>query len=176
MTRMLALGLLGPVAMAGCTRAPEAGDAWTVLAAILQHLLPGGDGVPSAAEVHAIDYLRATLDDPRADQDWRTRILDGARRVQAAAQAGHGAAFAALTAAAREQVLRRIEGEAGGQTFLSKLLDFLFEGLLADPIYGGNFEQRGWRGLQHTPGFPRPPADKLWYRLLPMRESRNKSV
>lgn len=173
---MLALGLLGPVAVAGCARVPESADHWAVLAAILQHMLPGGGGVPSAAEVHAIDYLRATLEHPLADHAWRARILDGAKRVQRAAQSGHGQSFTALNAAAREQVLRQIEDEPGGQTFLSKLLDFLFEGLLADPIYGGNFEERGWRGLQHTPGFPRPPADKLWYRLLPMRESRVKSL
>ena len=182
MTRMLALGLLSPIAVSARAGAEPAAvvagtdGEWATLAAILQHLLPGGDGAPSAADVHAIDYLRATLDEPLADRAWRARMLSGAARVQAAALAAHERAFVALDGEAREQVPRTIEGEPGGQTFLSKLLDFLIEGLLADPIYGGNADQRGWRWLQHSPGFPRPPADKAWYRLAGLRNPRHKGV
>jgi hypothetical protein len=36
---------------------------------------------------------------------------------------------------------------------------------LADPVYGGNRERRGWEWLAHQPGYPRPPPGKTWYRL-----------
>ena len=49
--------------------------------------------------------------------------------------------------------------------WLSLLLTYLLEALLADPVYGGNPGGIGWQWLAHQPGFPTPPADKTWYKL-----------
>jgi gluconate 2-dehydrogenase gamma chain len=40
------------------------------------------------------------------------------------------------------------------------------EALLTDPAYGGNPGGIGWRWLQHVPGYPRPPMDKIYPELL----------
>lgn len=183
LTRMAALGLIarGRLALAldAAPSAPSdwAGQApWTTLAAVLAHMLPGGDGAPGAADVHAIVYLHETLENPAADAASKARIVAGAERTEALAQARHGKAFAALDEAQREAVLRSIENERGGQVWQSLLLTFLLEALLADPVYGGNFEQAGWRWLRHPPGFPRPPADKTWYRLATPVFRRNKAT
>lgn len=173
LTRMAALGLISHsrLALALDGGAPVTGADWVdqapwpTLRAILAHLWPAGAGMPGADELHAIDYLHETLEHPAADADAKTRIVAGAARTEALAWERFGRAFAALAEADRESVLRQIENERGGQRWLSLLLTFLVEGLLADPVYGGNFEQRGWRWLRHPPGFPRPPADRTWYRL-----------
>jgi gluconate 2-dehydrogenase gamma chain len=49
-----------------------------------------------------------------------------------------------------------------GRAWLSLLLYYIFEALLSDPVYGGNPGEIGWRWLEHQPGFPRPPADKIY--------------
>jgi gluconate 2-dehydrogenase gamma chain len=48
---------------------------------------------------------------------------------------------------------------------LSLLLYYIFEALLSDPVYGGNPGGIGWQWLEHQPGFPRPPADKIYGNL-----------
>lgn len=77
--------------------------------------------------------------------------------------------------AQREGVLRAEEAAPGEQRALSKLLDFLIESLLVDPIYGGNRDQCGWQWLQHPPGFARPPASHRWCQLMPAVQRRSNS-
>ncbi len=75
----------------------------------------------------------------------------------------------------REALLRRIEQSRAGGNWLSLLLTYLLEALLADPVYGGNPDAIGWRWLEHQPGFPTPPADRTWYRLAARARSRYKA-
>jgi len=70
-----------------------------------------------------------------------------------------------ITSQQREDVLRQIEQSQAGRNWLSLLLTYLPEALLADPVYGGNPDGIGWTWLEHQPGYPTPPADKSWYRL-----------
>jgi len=44
-------------------------------------------------------------------------------------------------------------------------LYYLLDGLLSDPAYGSNHGEIGSQWLQHQPGFPRPPADKIYGKL-----------
>ena len=69
----------------------------------------------------------------------------------------------------RPDVAERKAAEFGGKAAS-------VEALLADPVYGGNFDQTGWRWLSHQPGFPRPSADKTWYRLAPAVQRRSKAT
>jgi len=68
-------------------------------------------------------------------------------------------------AAERESLLRQLSANSDWRGWLARHLDIVFDSLLADPIYGGNIEQAGWRWLAHQPGFPTPPADKRWFYL-----------
>ena len=64
--------------------------------------------------------------------------------------------FIELNQAQREAMLRRIETNPVGRYWLSLMIYYLLEALLADPVYGGNIDTVGWQWLQHAPGFPRP--------------------
>lgn len=183
LVRMVAIGLLSRSALvlsAEPAPQPVAGWAaqapWTTLRAVLAHLLPHSDDAPGADDTHAIVYLHDTLENPAADGAAKARIVEGAQRVEAVAQTQHQQPFAALGEAQRETLLREFEAVRGGSAWLSSLLTFLLEALLADPVYGGNFDQAGWRWLNHPPGFPRPPADKTWYHLAPMVQRRSKAT
>ena len=81
--------------------------------------------------------------------------------------------FVELDELQRESVLRIIEQSEAGRNWLSLLLTYLLEALLADPVYGGNPDGLGWKWLEHQPGYPTPPQDKSWYKLTaPVRYQR----
>src|SRR3546814_11025683 len=81
-----------------------------------------GEGISGAEQIHAIGYLHTTLTTPGADAGERERMLAGAERVSALAQADHGKAFQLLDGEQREALLRKLEGQRGGQRWLSSLL------------------------------------------------------
>ena len=53
------------------------------------------------------------------------------------------------------------------------MVTLLFEALLLDPLYGGNKEEKGWKWLNHTPGFPRP-TEELRYEVLMKKQLKIK--
>jgi len=122
-------------------------EPWLTLASVQQHLFPADMDSPGASDINALGYLRNMLDAPDMDKKERPST------------------FVALQEAEREQVLRTIEQSRAGERWLSLLLSYLLEALLSDPVYGGNPDGIGWQWLQYQPGFPRPPKDKMYYKL-----------
>lgn len=140
-------------------------EPWRTLAAVQQHLLPAAPDAPGAGDIGAIVYLYRALQKPAADADDREFIFKGVGWLNELIRDQGRPPFTVLDAAQRETVLRDIEQSRAGRNWLSLLLTYLLEALLADPVYGGNRERRGWEWLAHQPGYPRPPPGKTWYRL-----------
>jgi gluconate 2-dehydrogenase gamma chain len=140
-------------------------DPWKTLKAVQQHLFPATDDAPGASDIGALRYLHNAMENPDADGEDRTFIFDGVGWLNELTKAKYQRSFVALDEQQRETVLREIEESRAGRNWLSLLLTYVLEALLADPVYGGNPQGIGWRWLEHQPGFPRPPEDKLWYRL-----------
>jgi gluconate 2-dehydrogenase gamma chain len=164
--RAFLVGAGGAVLPFGWRPRPAAADlpdtAWRTLAAVLAHLFPSEAGAPGAAEIDALAYIGTMLEAPGFDAGERTAILRGAAEIETLAA---GRAFAELAPEAKETVLRAFEATEHGRRWLSGMLNYLVEALLADPVYGGNPDGIGWRWLAHNPGFPRPPAGKRWFLL-----------
>lgn len=138
---------------------------WQTVRVLQEHLFPAEPGTPSIGDINATAYFAAVLLDPRIDVQERAFLRRGVELLDAFAHRRHSSPFTALDTDAREALLRRIEDNPDGQYWLSLVLLYLFEALLADPVYGGNRDQIGWRWLQHQPGAPRPPRG--WYEVLP---------
>lgn len=138
---------------------------WPTLDAVLQHLFPAGPDAPGAEEIGALDYLHAALGNPLADGKDEPFVSRGAGWLDELARSETGKSFASLDEIARESVLRRVERSPEGARWLSLLLTYLLEALLADPVYGGNPRGVGWTWLEHQPGYPAPSPDKVWWRL-----------
>lgn len=134
---------------------------WHTVRALQEHLFPAVPGTPGVAEINATAYLAAVLLDPRIDAPERELLGRGVGLLEAYAGRRHGASFSALDEETREAVLRRIEESPQGQAWLSLIIYYLLEALLADPVYGGNPQGIGWHWLSHQPGAPRPPLG--WY-------------
>ena len=131
-------------------------DPWPTLDAVLSHLLPSEPDSPGAVEIHAPDYLRFVVADPKVDREQRDFIVQGNQWLDELARQQHGRPFNSLGFDEKDRLLRQITRSAAGENWVSTLLTYLFEALLTAPAYGGNADRLGWRWLQYVPGFPLP--------------------
>lgn len=131
-----------------------------------EHLLPSESDSPGAMDINATAYLENAITAPGIDPDARNTIVNGVGRLQDASRGRFDVLFDELGYQQREQLLRYLADQTRwGRAWLSLLMYYIFEALLSDPVYGGNPDAIGWRWLEHQPGFPRPPADKIYGRL-----------
>ncbi len=136
------------------------------VSAVQEHLFPKGLDSPGAADLNAAAYLEWAITAPEIDPDTRNTIVNGIGRLQDASRERFDVPFAGLDDEQREQLLRYLADKTRwGRAWLSLMLYYIFEALLSDPAYGSNPDAVGWRWLQHQPGFPRPPADKIYGKL-----------
>jgi gluconate 2-dehydrogenase gamma chain len=130
---------------------------WRTLEAVQQHLLPGGNGAPSAQQLHATQYLYMTMRHSSFDYEIRDFIFQGVHWAESEAVGSYGRSFTLLKPQEKEQVCQILLFEYGrGESWLSTLVSYTLEALLSDPIYGGNVDKAGWKWLGHVPGSPRP--------------------
>jgi len=136
-----------------------------VLDAVQVHLFPPEPGSPGAREINALAYLEGVLRDAEIDREERQFIRNGVGWLEDLLKDSPEKTFSGLNATQREKMLRKIEQSRAGENWLATLLLYLFEALLCDPVYGGNPNGIGWQWLEHQPGFPRPPADRIYGKL-----------
>jgi gluconate 2-dehydrogenase gamma chain len=141
-------------------------DPWPVIDAVQQHLFPTEAEAPGAREINALGYLQFVITDNTLDTEDREFISKGVVWLEDMTFQMHKTSFINLDEKDREKVLRRIASSEAGENWISTLLLYIVEALLTDPVYGGNTKQLGWKWLQHVPGYPRPPRDKTFLRLL----------
>ncbi len=141
-------------------------DPWPVIDAVQQHLFPSEVQAPGAHEINALGYLKFVVSDNTLDSESREFITRGAAWLQDMSMQMFNRSFVKLDETESEKVLRRIATSNAGENWLATLLLYIVEALLTDPVYGGNIDEAGWRWLEHVPGFPRPPLDKTFLRLL----------
>lgn len=140
-------------------------EPWLTLSLVQEHLFPAGEDSPGAKDINAIGYLRTMLAAPGVDPEDRVFILKGVDWLDGVSNERLQKPFKKLDAEQREQVLKRIARSHAGENWLSLLMLYIVEALLADPVYGGNPGGIGWKWLQHQPGFPTPPANKKYWML-----------
>jgi len=137
-----------------------------VVSAVQEHLFPNSPNSPGAADINAAAYLEWAITAPGISPDTRNTIVNGVGRLQDASRERFDVTLTGLNDGQSEQLLRYLADKTRwGRAWLSLMLYYIFEALLSDPVYGGNPNEIGWRWLQHQPGFPRPPADKIYGKL-----------
>ena len=141
-------------------------EPWTTFSAVQDHLFPSDGNGPGAAEINATLYLKFVLEAPDMDPEQLELISSGPQWLNEIAHEQKGKKFTELTSEDREHVIKKIASSRVGENWLSYLLLYIFEALLADPVYGGNPDGLGWKWLQHKPGYPQPPHNKRYTELL----------
>jgi gluconate 2-dehydrogenase gamma chain len=147
--------------------------AWQTLAAVQEVLFPAGENIPGAADIGATVYLHTAIENPNADGEDKDFIFKGIGWLDDLTQERHKKTFVQLSAVQQDEVIQQIVKSRAGRNWVSMLLTYTLEALLADPVYGGNKNQAGWKWLQHQPGYPAPTADKTWEKL---QQRRNMSI
>ena len=140
-------------------------EPWKTFAAVQNHLFPKDDDSPGADDINATAYLKSVLALPGIDSADKKFIRDGVGWANDLSRQMFKHDFHQLDHDKREQVLQRISKSSAGESWLSLLLLYIFEALIADPVYGGNTNKIGWQWLEHIPGFPLPPENKRYYLL-----------
>ena len=126
------------------------------------HLFPKTDESPGASDIKSVEYLEFVLIDPNIDEDNRNLLKNGFTRLEEESTELFQQPFHLLSINEKDELLRSIEEYNWGYRFISLNLTYLFEALLADPIYGGNPDEIGWKWLGHTPGIPRPTSTTMY--------------
>ena len=129
-------------------------DAETV-AAFTERIMPGAPGKPGARDAEVLNYIDLALAGAYADlQDFYRR---GLAQLDAYCRKTHGVPFVRLPVAGQDEVIKAVEEDKAGefawataQAFFTTIRTHTMEGMLADPIYGGNRDFAGWRLV----GFP----------------------
>lgn len=169
----LSAALLGRLeAFAAATPAPTplsgAGiepDGWRVLDLVQAHLFPSEAKAPGAGEINALSYLHFVMSWKGTDPAEPRILRSGLDRLREIAAQTASGTFESLDAPGRERALRTLEAGEGGTEWILLVLDYVFEALLADPVYGGNTDGIGWRWLQIEPGHQRPGPDQRYFIL-----------
>lgn len=164
-----ALAIGSPLSLADTIEPPKgqvlSADQWRTLAVVQDHLLPSEPDAPGASDIEATAYLDRALAEPGFDPEVKGFLLNGIGWLEEIAKEKEQQPFHVVEPARREELLHRIAGSRAGENWLSTLISYTLEALLADPLYGGNPQGIGWQWLGHDPGWPRPTPDKIYGRL-----------
>ncbi len=136
-----------------------------ILQEVQEHLFPKSDDSPGANEINSVPYLYFVLTDPDIDEDNKNLLINGVSWLEDECQSNFSKSFINLSSEEKDKIFHIIEKSNWGYRWLSLNLIYIFEALLADPIYGGNPNEIGWKWLEHTPGLPRPTSDKMYGKL-----------
>lgn len=140
-------------------------EPWLTLAAVQEHLFPSDGAAPGARQINAAQYLKNVIDHHDIAASEKDFIQNGVKWLNGLAREQYAAIFTELNQLQKEKVLRKVVQSRAGENWVSTLLSYLIEALLTAPAYGGNPGGIGWKWLEHQPGFPQPPANKLYYLL-----------
>ena len=132
---------------------------WLLFNSIVDHLLPSDAKTPGAKTLRAQYYFEKLL--LLKEYDSKT-LKNGLEHIK---QLAYPKNFSTLSSSQKEKILRQFEQSPEGRHWLQTTLEFLLEGLLSSPSYGGNRDRVGWKWLDHRGGQPQPPKGKRYFEL-----------
>ena len=137
-----------------------------ILIFVQNFLFPSDGNGPGAMDFKAEEYMQWVLNDENMDAIEKQYLVNGIGWVEETAQEEKGLSFLVLSEVEREEILEMISKEVWGESWYSMNLNFIFEALLSDPIYGANANKEGWVWLEHNPGHPRPTEEMKYGNFL----------
>lgn len=141
-------------------------EPWATFAAVQEILFPDDGNGPSASDLNATAYLKFVLEAEDTDKTDSDFIQKGIGWLNQLSISKTQTRFVKNNIQKQNELISKIAKSTSGERWLSFLLLYIFEALLTDPVYGSNPNGIGWAWLEHKPGFPSPPADKIYPELL----------
>ena len=117
------------------------------LQAVVLRILPGTDGAGAAESAVAVAFERAMLH--RSLRGLRPGIEMVLDLLESQAGQLYEREFSACTSGEQDELLRRLEQDPnpGIRFVFRSLIAFSLEGLLGDPVHGGNRDFLGWEAI-----------------------------
>ncbi len=137
-----------------------------ILIKVQSILFPDDGNGPSAEEINAFPYLLWYLQDELIEKYERDFYMRGADWVEQESLDLFNISFLDLPEKTQLDLVHILSMKKRTKQWLSKLLTFIFEALLADPIYGGNPNNIGWDWLNHDPGSPRSEGELIYPNII----------
>ena len=150
-------------------------EPWLTLSMLQEHLFPTESDSIGAGDINALVYLQNMMGSPDFPEDEKELINSGVTWLDDLAKQQYANKFIQLNPDEKEKILRQIENSNAGLRWLSLILTYLLQAIVADPIYGGNPKEIGWQWLEHQSGFPRPVESKKYFKLKQKRTRTIKS-
>lgn len=144
-----------------------------ILMIVQDFLFPQDGEGPGSADINALPYLEWVMKDPRTDQEDIDYIKSGIAWVEETSEEEKSVSFLNLESNEQNTLLEKISKTAWGESWMSILLNYIFEALLSDPIYGSNIDGNSWKWLEHNPGQPRPTEENKYGNFLKYVNSQN---
>lgn len=129
-------------------------------------LFPKDKNGPGASDFNAHEYLIWVLSDNRLDPEDNQYIIDGIRWIEESAEEHYSKSFLKLSESKQEELILKVSKENWGESWLSVILNFIFEAMISDPLYGFNNDSIGWKWLDHQVGNPRPTKELLYDKIF----------
>ena len=146
-----------------------------ILILVQNFLFPSDGNGPGAMDLKTEKYIQWNLNDPNLDPEEKQYFVNGIGWVEETAQEEKESSFLSLSDIERVEILKLISKEVWGESWYSMNLNFIFEALLSDPIYGANINKEGWNWLEHNPGHPRPTEEMKYGNFLNYVNQETKS-
>lgn len=126
------------------------------LEAVLQIIFPNDNFGPDAKLIHAAKYIQWILLDKQIPYEIKNSITDGLKKANELAVSILHSQFYKLSTNEMQMIINIIVAKDWGEIWISTLINFIFEALLASPVYGGNTQEYGWKWLKHYSSLPQP--------------------
>lgn len=138
---------LGAILLSGCTN--KQNQFWLTIENIQNIILPQSKYGPSAKEIHASQYLQYSSIHQSFDSRDLILLKQGVKYLA-------NQNFNNAPNDKQIKIFNNFTKTNLGNKWINLLVYYTLEALFADPIYQGNYQQKGWKWINHSIGYPRP--------------------
>ena len=131
-------------------------EPFLTLMRVQEDLFPPNISMPSIHQINVLGFIKAVLQDSKIKVSTKQQLLDGVKWLNQTAQNSYMKNYIELPYQTRENILHEISQREWGDNWLWYVMNFTFEAMFSDPVYGGNMNENGWKWVEHLPGLPRP--------------------
>jgi len=109
-----------------------------------------------ALGIKTASYMNIVFNHSRISDADKTFLKNGVKWLNEEAVKMYKKEYAKLSALPRQKVLASVTQTEWGNSFVYDVMNYMFEAMLGDPVYGGNNNEAGWKWLRFEGGKPRP--------------------
>jgi gluconate 2-dehydrogenase gamma chain len=132
-------------------------EPYQTIAEVHEVLFTPSAGMPRPQNFNAIGFLQGVMKDPRVHYDQKELIKNGVTWLNMTSKEKYQKKYRDLSLDKQEKILQYISQKEWGNDWIWYIMNHAFEAMLSDPVYGANTNKIGWKWLDYTPGYPRPP-------------------